>query len=417
MSCGHRHTSLLVIAMVVLGAMRLPAQSSFSYDPFVRGAQAIRERNFQEAVRIYQEVLDGNSNPTWKVGAKLELGKSYEAWAKYDEAIAILQQIVNQETTCQHDAQWEIGNCLFKQNKYEEAMAAYQETLHKYPYRSFCGNAHAQFRYRYAFQKGLCQEWLGRTADAMKSYLQADIQSWGLYTNATADLRIVKTYESLEKRGALKSLLVQWERDWKEKLSKSLKRELTAADDSDWIHNWFPGRRILTILQIHDKAAQGQWESLIDRLRSKTTQLGPETSDWTEMRESARFLSTVPSETVPLLINRLKTSDDDVSARWICFTLGLCGSPEALSALKTKLLTKGDPSFTFSLICSISQSVEGKAVIVELQKSPSPELKAVLDAYERNVDTRLKDKETIAYPALSKDASVPTTWTEADPER
>jgi hypothetical protein len=142
------------------------------------------------------------------------------------------------------------------------------------------------------------------------------------------------------------------------------------------------------------------WMALIELLRSKRMSLPYErsyrivTRNWQPF-EAARILAGHADETVPLLKRELERTDDD---KMICYTLGLCGSDEAVATLKERTVRETDISGLRALIYSLSLAGDrAEAAVNELAESAEGDLKFFIEQYKqgqlkgRNEDIRFPD--------------------------
>jgi|GEM_PF-4437757 len=195
--------------------------------------------------------------------------------------------------------------------------------------------------------QGLCLEYLGRHQEAADEY-----GKWAL--NQTGDhlryfpalwLRMVAIYSSA---GRIDDL---WEK--------------VAQLEDDEMRQLFA-----TAITIQKEAKRGDWEALVDRL-NVDSQADPDSlgrrRHW-EASEAAQLLAAFPEQSVPLLIRRLEIDETPPPPEriWVWHTLGLAGTPEAITALAQASLRGLSFRFRWALESALWQSgEEGRRVFRE----------------------------------------------------
>jgi len=306
-------------------------------------------------------------------------------------------------------SQWEIGNCLFAQKKYREALEAYRLAETKYPFRSWCGTCQAGYRYRYAFYQGLCYDWLGEPATAVRLYCKAIRGPLGPPSAPEAYLRIVDLYEAAGQREALGQLLDAIDQQHLAEVKRHMKGEKQIDDQK--ILKSSPSRTMRRVLELRQMEAAEDWHALIGLLKIKGTVAGPDEAharrgNW-EAVEAARLLAKHSKATVPLLIARLERADRQ-DVKWVYYALGRCGTEEAVEALKANALKETNCWWTNAVIYALSLAGErGDIALRELAKVAEENLKGSIQRYREG---RIGDRDAdITFPEPKNIPSLPKT--------
>lgn len=108
-----------------------------------KGNQAFEENNPLEAEKSYRKSLEINPNNTT---AQYNLGNALYAQKRYEEAANEFQALTQHPDN--QNISYNLGNSLLEQKKYAEAIAAYKQTLRKNP-----KDADARYNLAYAQSK------------------------------------------------------------------------------------------------------------------------------------------------------------------------------------------------------------------------------------------------------------------------
>jgi len=138
-------------------------------------------------------------------------------------------------------------------------------------------------------------------------------------------------------------------------------------------------------------------------LKIKDTLAGPQDGyarrrTW-EATEAARLLSRHADKTVPPIVAQLPEADR-ADVKWHYYALGLCGTDEAITALKTHALTETNGNWTDAVVYAISITGDkAAAALEELDTKARGQLKGSIARYRQG---RLGDQEKdIDFPELS----------------
>lgn len=411
-----------VLALMLFLAGALLAREDETSSKLDQGNAAYSAKNFEEALKIYEDVVATENDPSTQAKAIFNLGLTCKALRRYEEAINAFRKIFDLSVNDREPggdimepyrnyrprAKWETGHCLFELGRYAEALAVYAETKEKHPFQSWCGNEKAEYRYQYAFRTGLCLDHLGRTAAAVKSYYQAITEGWGFCDDPAAQFRIVDIYESTDRRNVLLSLLDQWEEYFRREIAEHLKsRKDPKPIESDQLAEMSPTFAMRKILEIREAARNKAWKTLIPLLRNQGSSSGPEDGGPWQAFEAARLLAQDSESVVPLLIQCLPDRGD----KWLYYALGRCGTQEAVEVLKSRAKSEENQWWARTLIYSLSQSPAGQEAIADLERTAQNHLGAAIKSY-RNGEWR--DNAKISYPAVSKDVILPQRFVELD---
>jgi len=386
------------------------------------GNRHYRIEEYEQAESAWLRVRDEYPATAAWARAVFNLGRLSKRNGDFDRAIGFFSSLLHAEVNdlepgahimeayrnYRPNAQWETGNCLFAQGKYRQALEAYRGTETEYPFQSWCGNALAEYQYRYAFYQGLCHDWLGDPRTAVGLYFKAINESFMLYSNPVADLRIVDMYESAGQIEDLESVLEAMD----EKHLARVERELGGLDQKkkDEIMAWAPTKTMRRILEIRAMETERDWGSLISFLKIKGTVAGPEEErvrreNW-EAVEAAGLLARHADETAPLLLARFdKVGREDWI--WLYYALGRCGTREAVAAIK-KATHGWTSSVTNTLLYSLALAGEnGEAALAELEEEDEGNLKVFL---ERLREGKIGEEDRdIRFPQLHNVSGLPRT--------
>lgn len=422
---GNRIGNLILLPMFLCFALACDAADPQT-NPLDAANKAFEARDYVRALELYSAALKTDLDAPTEAKAVFNVALTHKALGQFDEAIDGFSRVF---TTAADDrepgrhimetyrnyrprAQWEIGNCLFAQKKYREALKAYQVAETKYPFQSWCGNEHAEWRHRYAFYQGLCEEWLNDTASAVRLYFMAISGAVGLYSDPTTHLRIVNIYEAGNQVSSLEKLLQQMDGELLAKLKSHPRKENLPSDED--ILKWGPTHIMRSILRLRTMEKAKDWSGLVALLKIKGTLAGPDDADarrenW-EATEAAGILARHADESVPLLIARLeKTDQQDV--KWLYYALGRCGTEQAVAALKAHAVNETNCWWTDAVVYALSLAGEkGQAALTELEEKAGGNLKGSITRYRQG---KIGDRdENVQFPALRRVPSLPATLEE-----
>jgi len=308
-------------------------------------------------------------------------------------------------------AQWEIGHCYFALGEYRQALRAYETTERKYPFRSWCGTCMAEFKYDYAFRKGLCHDWLGETREALKQYYQAAF-GFGVAPKPPPAIRMVDIYEAAGRLDAFESLLDAidaWQRSVYLRMAEMEGSEV----DPDRIKQFLPTRQAREVLAIRRHGIRKEWDALLPLLDKQNSCVHLYEHDafrrtWQAV-QAARLLTRDPAATRPLLVERLKHTEG-YAIDWTLYALALCGGDEAARAIRTKV---GEPYRTGSAIYALSLMGEkGRRAIDEIEAAGTETATGYIRMYrEGTLGARNRDE---AFPPVPENVQVPTRLAELD---
>ena len=129
---------------------------------------AFKQGQFEKALQLAEQTL--SNHPTFVAGYELRfikgvvLAKSAKLDSARKEFEAVAEDPVAQRMEAAAIAQWRVGETLFHQENYIQAIRAFEQVVTKYKYPRW--NAAA------LIQAGKCQERLGNWAQAAQLYRQ-----------------------------------------------------------------------------------------------------------------------------------------------------------------------------------------------------------------------------------------------------
>lgn len=324
----------------------------------VEGAQKLHEaKDIEGALREYRAICENLSDTSSYGIAQFNVGWILKEEEKYEEAITEFEKLLashvdDRERTgnimaefrnYRSRAQWEIGNCYRALGRYRDALEAYVSTQKKYPFQSKCGNARAEFAFRYALFQAICHEYLGEYRQASNLYWR-QVEDRGLYQNPTIHLRLLDLYEAAGQRESLLKLLDAVDVHLQERVARELKHPL----DAEMLERIRPSATIREAMRIRSLGTRHQWADLIAMCHSKGTTAGPEeeyarSGNW-QGAEAVKLIARYPRETVPLLIKTARSienqrgndSSDGPDRRWLYYALGECGTDDAIAYLEER---------------------------------------------------------------------------------
>jgi tetratricopeptide (TPR) repeat protein len=314
-------------------------------------------------------------------------------------------------------AQWEIGNCYFGLGDYAAAYDAYRSTHHEHPFRSWCGTCSEGDQRRYALYEGLCLEYLLRHEEAVRTY-------WGvmgcsvLGSSVPVNRRLVDLYSACGQVDDLVGILDFVDNRFRaclEAAASEMRRSYAAAgkdlpaDSDEWVDRAAeegPAHLMRTILRIRALGAAEEWRELLPFLDpggGAPDEYWGRRSYWTAV-EASRCLARKPEETVALLSDALRARQT-ADARWVWYALGLCGTPDAVSALREVAARTSNVHRAATLAyCLQLAGREGEAAIEDLEASGGET--AVARAYRRG-GLGESDQE-IPFPAIPEGLTLPS---------
>lgn len=323
-----------------------------------RAQKTYESKDLDTALRLYRHLCDNLRESASYGIAQFNVGMILEEQERFEEAIGEFQKLLTSHVN-DHDptgnimsefrnyrarAQWEIGHCYRAMGRFDEALKAYVDTEKKYPFQSTCGNAHAEFAYRYALYQALCHEHLGEHGKAAALYWREIGNGSGFYHNPTIHLRLLDLYEAAGKKEYLVKMLDAMDDRLQKRISKELKRSL----DEETRERIRPSTTIREAMRIRSLGAEHRWSDLIAMCRSKGTTAGPE-EDYARMGnwqgvEAVKLMALYPNETVPLLVETARSTEAAVNVeegdrpdrRWLYFALGKCGTKAAVDYLEER---------------------------------------------------------------------------------
>jgi len=401
-----------IVAVVAATTSSAFAQSE--PDPLGRANAAYKAKDYERAIDLYRKILKREAPAKIKGKAIYNLGLAYKALDRYTEAIKTFKMMfeagVNDREpggslmeayrNYRPKAQWEIANCLFEQKKYREALEAYGRTQTEYPFRSWCGNAQAEYKFRYAFYRGLCHEWLGEHVVAVRLYFDSIEQSAGLYSNPDVHRRIVDLYQASGQMEGLRQLLDARESRRRSEIRRRLPVGTQISDER--LKRTSPWRITHRVIDIRSMAEREDWAGLVALLKIKGTVAGPDEAYARrgnfEAVEAANLLAASVEKTVPLLIARL----DEVNSqdmKWVYYALGRCGTPAAVGALKSRAMKETNCWWTNAVVYSISLAGRnGERALNELTKVAGGNLARSIERHREG--TLGQADQEIRFPPL-----------------
>lgn len=381
-----------------------------------RAERAYKSGDHDAAVQTWRMIDEKyRSTPSW-ASAVGNIGLHYRTLDRTDAALAELKRLpagggfkhVVPLEQWGADVNWIIGLCHLDVGDYAAALAAFR-TSH-IGAGSGCGNAYAEAGSTKAMYIGLCLEGLGRYDEAVRAYFGAAVGTGGLYHNAEANVRLMDLYAATDQVDDLSAIVHTHE-------SRLIEHQTLAGVDIKDALRYLPTRTLREILEMHECAGGGRWDKLIALLRNENTTIGPHEHDRREWRarRAAGLLAAAADETAPLLIAAMPEAakrlgrNDGPDVRWIYYTLGRCGTDEALAALERRLSPPPNSwSRVVSLVYGVAQTGEPGDKLLRRLAERYPDSRELRDVIGRHVSGTLerKSKPAPPFPALPKRGTV-----------
>lgn len=199
--------SVLVIIFIFVLSINSLSQDTSTVNPnFAKANEAFKDRDYDLAVQLYKNLLDGELDVSMEAKILNNLGLTYKAQKRFDDATETFQRILSGKANdlepdghimeayrnYRPKAQWEIGNCFLLSGNYKKALNAYQITKSKHPFRSWCGNAKWEYDHKYNLYQAVCLEWLNRSDEAVALYW-GEI-AFGFHTKHIISARLLDLY-------------------------------------------------------------------------------------------------------------------------------------------------------------------------------------------------------------------------------
>ena len=389
------------------------------------GNEAYKNEQSAGAIEHWRKVEnDFHSTKAWPK-AVYNTGIALKEMEKFDEAIEQFEKLLKSDVddtesgsfvmevyqNYRPKAQWEIAACLLAKEEYEEALKAYQLCQSKYPFKTWCGTCRAEYENEYALYQGLCLEYLGRYNLAVKSYFKPIMKP--MSPSPIVHIRIVDLYQSTGQTEALAKILDEVDKYWKNKILREHDAEI--LNEPDFQEHMFTqvSRRLLEIRRMEERR---DLTGLIELVKSNGDISDPEEYEarlrhWDAV-EAANLLAKHPEESVELLNVSLK---DDNNEKMIYYALGLCGTKEAVSILKSEAVKQKNIHWTIPVVYALSLAGDdGRKTLEELSKTAEGNLKFAIQQYKED---KLGDTEKeIKFPEIPKNIKLPGKLAEIDDE-
>lgn len=293
-------------------------------DPIDAADQLYVGRQYAQAAEAYQKLFAETADVPTKAKIKFNLGLTFRMLKQYDRSIESFREVLALDVDDREPgghimelyrnyrprAQWEIGNSLFANGDYAEALAAFRTARGKYKINTGCGNCNESIERRNNVVEGITLEALGRYSEAVIPYLKADEPHLAeLYFNAgqLEDLR-----EIVEKNIAGLMQKYSWQRYY-------------AIENS-------PYRNLISAINAYDLEKAGNWQELI-----KLAYHGPR--EFGRNSIPAIILARHTDKILPLLRNRIPNHTLVRQNGVIYEILALSGKDDSIALLK-ELISK-----------------------------------------------------------------------------
>jgi len=369
-------------------------------DALVEANKLYGTKNYKGAAAAFREIIATEQDGPTKAKAMFNLGLTLKQLHQYDAAISVFDELIAQPVNDKEPgghlmepyrnyrprAQWEIGNCYFDQGQYKKALQAYQDTKDKHPFQSWCGNEQADAEHRYAYQAGLCHEYLGDTKAAVYDYLAAVmVDAGGLTFSPRPHQRLVEIYTRAGQLDRLNALLDDMDEQFKKKMQAEAGKTGQSLP-TEFFDQYRPTSVIRRDLELQRLAKEGRRNELIKLLKIRGSVTGPpdDAGNWEAIR-AAQLLAQTPEESTNDLLKAVQTGDREEvgqKERWIAFALALCGTDEGVGGIRERLRSEENSWAARSFIYSLSLAgKKGKAANAELEPAAKGNLEWAIRAY------------------------------------
>jgi tetratricopeptide (TPR) repeat protein len=343
-STGDNYGHNLVLRIIANAEVSGVSKSQSAGAILELGNKAHKAKDYEQAIKLWQQIEnDYNNTPAWGK-AVFNIGIALKEQKQFDDAIKQFEKLLTSNVNDMErgsnimqayrnyraHAQWEIANCLLAQEKYCDALGAYQASQTKHAFHSWCGTCLDSYESRCALYQGLCLEHLRRYDEAVKAYFSWVTQR--LSANSTMCIRIVDLYQSNNQIETLLKVLDEIDNYLKDKAVKEHGRQI--VDDPDFDEHMFT-KTIRRILEIRQLGKNQEVSSLVELVVTASPEVYPyryrdRVRRWDAI-EAAKALAQHPHKAVPLLKERMS---GDNRSKLIYYALALCKTDEAVKILK-----------------------------------------------------------------------------------
>ncbi|NQT86827.1 ankyrin repeat domain-containing protein [bacterium] len=357
-------------------------------DMLAAANKAYEAERFVEALALWEKIVANHTGTSAWPKALFNIGLLRKEQHRYDDAMAAFKRLTGSQVDDREPgahimeayrnyrprALWETAMCLLATGQHEEALRAFGEVRTKHPFESWCGNAHAEYAYRYDLHEGICLEYLGRHAEAVERYYRAAIVSAmsGLYYNPIAHVRLVDLYEAAGQTDDLKASLAETDRAMLKVVEEQFKQheQELPPDIFDKVR---PSRMMTRILDIRRMGREGDFVGLLKLLPDNSGGGGTEEAyarraKWRAV-EAAKALARSPEKAGPLLATEARKKGE-MSDKWLLYALGVCRTPETIRGLRRLAGREGNLWASRSLVYAMSMAgPAGEQAIDELAET------------------------------------------------
>jgi tetratricopeptide (TPR) repeat protein len=352
--------------------------------------QAHDDRRVDESKALWREIFSQHPTaPVWGA-ATYNLALTIRREGHCDEAIPIFETLlaskVNDLDPGSHImetyrnyrplAQWNIGLCKLSSGDHAGALVAFRTLRTKYPFRSWCGNEHEEWAYRYDLYEGATLEHLGRLSEAVVAYCHATDHD--AYGGHEAEDRLLALYGAAGQMTDLRQIV-----------APSSRREGFAYR--------------LRIMDLEQKKA---WPELVHEIRAVRRH---------EREPVVKALGRHGDETVPLLLAEVDNVDKHGRSNGGAWrALGRSATPRTIPAIVARAKREQSYDALSELGAGLhAAGPAGQAALAELGKDAPYRLR---DALARLVPDETREDgdpdekaDRIVFPALPKKVRLPTS--------